>query len=74
MTTKRLFHNSTQHFYSQFERILAEESVPEKGEAYLGALTAGERKPWAEARMRFFRKGVNAASLDIIGRCSAVVL
>ncbi|XP_037788959.1 carnitine O-palmitoyltransferase 1, liver isoform-like [Penaeus monodon] len=58
----------------QFERILAEESVPEKGEAYLGALTAGERKPWAEARMRFFRKGVNAASLDIIERAAFVLV
>ena len=43
----------------QFDRILADESVPEKGEANLGALTAGERAPWAEARTKFFTKGVN---------------
>ncbi|XP_069936378.1 carnitine O-palmitoyltransferase 1, liver isoform isoform X1 [Cherax quadricarinatus] len=58
----------------QFERILADESVPEKGEANLGALTAGERKPWAEARTKFFSKGINRLSLAAIEKAAFVVV
>lgn len=54
-------------YFRQYDRILADESVPEKGEATLGALTAGERTPWAEARTKFFSKGINSASLRDIG-------
>lgn len=41
--------------------------MPDKGEANLGALTAGERKPWAEARNKFFSRGINYTSLEAIG-------
>nr|XP_045604832.1 carnitine O-palmitoyltransferase 1, liver isoform-like isoform X2 [Procambarus clarkii] len=58
----------------QFERILADESVPEKGEANLGALTAGERKPWAEARTKFFSKGINQISLAAIEKAAFVLV
>ncbi|KAK4319843.1 hypothetical protein Pmani_009258 [Petrolisthes manimaculis] len=58
----------------QFEHILADESVPDKGEANLGALTAGERKPWAEARNKFFNKGINYASLETIEKAAFVVV
>ncbi|KAK8405000.1 hypothetical protein O3P69_001522 [Scylla paramamosain] len=58
----------------QFDRILADESVPEKGEATLGALTAGERTPWAEARTKFFSKGVNYSSLKDIEKSAFVVV
>lgn len=62
------FYNNFLLNYRQYERILADESVPEKGEATLGALTAGERTPWAEARNKFFSRGVNNASLKDIGK------
>ncbi|XP_071534183.1 carnitine O-palmitoyltransferase 1, liver isoform isoform X1 [Panulirus ornatus] len=58
----------------QFERILADESVPEKGEATLGALTAGEREPWAEARSKFFNKGINYTSLEAIEKAAFVLV
>ncbi|XP_066946043.1 carnitine O-palmitoyltransferase 1, liver isoform isoform X2 [Macrobrachium rosenbergii] len=58
----------------QFERILNDESEPEKGEAFLGALTAGERKPWAEARSKYFNKGINRSSLEVIERSAFVLV
>ena len=53
---------------AQFNMILEDETLPEKGEAMLGALTAGERRPWAEAREKHFRNGINRASLEAIGK------
>ena len=54
--------------HSQIERILSDESAPEKGEEHLADLTAGERRPGAEARDAFLAKGVNQDSLNLIGR------
>ncbi|KAF2358191.1 Acyltransferase ChoActase/COT/CPT [Trinorchestia longiramus] len=57
----------------QFERILDDDTEPDTGEALIGALTAGERKPWALAREKFFGTGVNRASLQAIERAAFVV-
>ncbi|XP_076050360.1 carnitine O-palmitoyltransferase whd [Oratosquilla oratoria] len=59
---------------SQFEYILEQESLPEKGETMLGALTAGERAHWAETRDKYFSSGVNRASLEAIEKAAFVVV
>ncbi|XP_077451606.1 carnitine O-palmitoyltransferase 1, muscle isoform isoform X2 [Stigmatopora argus] len=51
---------------TQFSRILNDTSEPQAGEVKLAALTAGNRVPWAQARMRYFSQGVNKASLDAV--------
>jgi hypothetical protein len=53
-------------FYSQFQKILDDSSAANDGEKYLAALTAGERVPWAQARKKYFAKGLNKSSLDAI--------
>jgi carnitine O-palmitoyltransferase 1 len=53
---------------SQFQRILDDDVKPDEGEELMGALTAGERRPWAMAREKFFTTGVNRASLQAIGK------
>ena len=58
------------------QRILDDDTEPAPGEEKLAALTAADRIPWAQARQRFFNKGVNKASLDAIEkvqqlRCAA---
>lgn len=50
----------------QIQKILDDESVASKGEKYLAALTAGDRIPWAQARKKFFSKGINKTSLAAI--------
>ncbi|XP_072858465.2 carnitine O-palmitoyltransferase 1, muscle isoform isoform X1 [Pogona vitticeps] len=54
----------------QFQRILDDPSPPQPGELKLAALTAGERRPWAEARAAYFSQGRNKASLDCIERAA----
>ncbi|KAF6018437.1 CPT1A [Bugula neritina] len=56
-----------------FQQILNDRSVPCKGEEKLAALTAGERIPWAKARKRFFKTGLNAQSLQTIEKASFVL-
>ncbi|XP_019712682.1 carnitine O-palmitoyltransferase 1, muscle isoform [Hippocampus comes] len=51
---------------TQFSRILNDTSEPQPGELKLAALTAGNRVPWAQARMKYFSQGVNKASLDAV--------
>jgi hypothetical protein len=51
---------------SQLQKILDEDSPATDGEKYLGALTAGERIPWALTRKTHFSRGLNKASLDSI--------
>ncbi|KAM6961423.1 carnitine O-palmitoyltransferase 1, muscle isoform [Aplochiton taeniatus] len=51
---------------TQFQRILNDTTEPQPGELRLAALTAGYRVPWARARLKHFRQGVNKASLDAI--------
>ncbi|XP_021953980.1 carnitine O-palmitoyltransferase 1, liver isoform isoform X2 [Folsomia candida] len=57
-----------------FERILADTSVPSKGEEKLAALTAWERVHWAKTRREFFSKGVNRSSLDSIEKSAFVLV
>ncbi|XP_037538756.1 carnitine O-palmitoyltransferase 1, muscle isoform isoform X2 [Nematolebias whitei] len=51
---------------TQFQKILNDTSEPQPGELKLAALTAGDRVPWARARLKNFSHGVNKASLDSI--------
>uniref|UniRef100_A0A8C7XIF7 Carnitine O-palmitoyltransferase 1, muscle isoform n=1 Tax=Oryzias sinensis TaxID=183150 RepID=A0A8C7XIF7_9TELE len=50
----------------QFQRILNDTTEPQPGELKLAALTAGNRVPWAQARIKHFSHGVNKTSLDAI--------
>uniref|UniRef100_A0A673I3W4 Carnitine O-palmitoyltransferase 1, muscle isoform n=1 Tax=Sinocyclocheilus rhinocerous TaxID=307959 RepID=A0A673I3W4_9TELE len=50
----------------QFQRILDDKSEPQPGEIKLPSLTAGNRVPWARARLKYFTEGVNQASLEAI--------
>ncbi|XP_047214947.1 carnitine O-palmitoyltransferase 1, liver isoform-like isoform X2 [Girardinichthys multiradiatus] len=54
----------------QIQRILDDPSPPFPGEEKLGALTAGERIPWAQMRQQFFSSGVNKKSLDAIEKAA----
>ncbi|KAL3987625.1 LOW QUALITY PROTEIN: hypothetical protein ACER0C_014740 [Sarotherodon galilaeus] len=54
----------------QIQRILDDPSPPLPGEEKLGALTAGDRIPWAQIRKRYFSSGVNKRSLDTIERAA----
>nr|AEQ30088.1 carnitine palmitoyltransferase I [Lateolabrax japonicus] len=51
---------------TQFQRILSDTSEPQPGELKLAALTAGNRVPWARARIKYFSQGPNKVSLDAI--------
>ena len=44
------------------------------GEEYLGVYTASDRTTWAEARNKFFNKGLNKDSLDIIEKAAFVLV
>uniref|UniRef100_A0AAX7U586 carnitine O-palmitoyltransferase n=1 Tax=Astatotilapia calliptera TaxID=8154 RepID=A0AAX7U586_ASTCA len=57
----------------QIQRILDDPSPPSKGEAKLGALTAGDRVPWAKARTKYFSSGINKRSLDCIEKAAFFV-
>ncbi|XP_015249773.1 PREDICTED: carnitine O-palmitoyltransferase 1, liver isoform-like isoform X2 [Cyprinodon variegatus] len=57
----------------QIQRILDDTTSPSKGEAKLGALTAGERIPWAKAREKYFSSGLNKRSLDCIEKAAFFV-
>lgn len=51
-----------------------DKSDTSKCETYLGALTAGDRIPWAQARNKYFSKGVNKSSLAAIEKAAFVVI
>ncbi|XP_074518935.1 carnitine O-palmitoyltransferase 1, liver isoform isoform X2 [Halichoeres trimaculatus] len=57
----------------QIQRILDDPSPPSQGEVHLGALTAGDRTPWAKARSKYFSSGVNKRSLDSIEKAAFFV-
>ncbi|XP_030626166.1 carnitine O-palmitoyltransferase 1, liver isoform [Chanos chanos] len=57
----------------QIQRILDDPSPPAAGEEKLGALTAGDRIPWAQVRKEFFSSGVNKRSLDCIEKAAFFV-
>jgi carnitine O-palmitoyltransferase 1 len=63
-TTKRLL--TAVELQTNFQKILDSDSEPFPGEKHLGALTAGKRIPWAQARKRYFSTGVNKNSLLMI--------
>jgi carnitine O-palmitoyltransferase 1 len=50
----------------QLDFILNNKSETSHAEKYLSSLTAWNRTKWAEARDKFFAKGVNKVSLDLI--------
>nr|XP_040032101.1 LOW QUALITY PROTEIN: carnitine O-palmitoyltransferase 1, liver isoform-like [Gasterosteus aculeatus aculeatus] len=64
---------SPREIESQIQKILDDPSPPSKGEAKLGALTAGDRIPWAKARAKYFSSGVNKRSLDFIEKAAFFV-
>uniref|UniRef100_A0A4W5KC02 Carnitine O-palmitoyltransferase 1, muscle isoform n=1 Tax=Hucho hucho TaxID=62062 RepID=A0A4W5KC02_9TELE len=51
---------------TQFQMILNDTTEPQPGELKLAALTAGNRVPWARARLKYFSQGANKASLEAI--------
>ncbi|XP_045462962.1 carnitine O-palmitoyltransferase 1, liver isoform isoform X2 [Harmonia axyridis] len=57
----------------QLQHILDDKTEPLPGEEKLAALTAGERKHWANTRNMFFSRGANKTSLDIIEKAAFVV-
>ncbi|XP_053720643.1 carnitine O-palmitoyltransferase 1, liver isoform-like isoform X1 [Synchiropus splendidus] len=57
----------------QIQRILDDTSAPAEGESQLGALTAGDRLPWAKVRTEYFSSGVNKRSLDCIEKAAFFV-
>ena len=58
----------------QIQGILDDVSEPDEGEKHLAALTASDRKVWAETRNSYFNKGLNKTSLDIIERSAFVLV
>ncbi|CAF3398396.1 unnamed protein product [Rotaria sp. Silwood1] len=58
----------------QLDAIVRDATLPEYGEEHLGALTAGERTLWAEARQKYFSTGVNRSSLDAIEKSAFVLI
>lgn len=58
----------------QMQKILDGEHSTIKGEQYLGSLTASDRVTWANARSKYFSKGINKASLDIIEKAAFVLV
>ena len=58
----------------QIQGILDDLSPVDEGEEYLGVFTASDRVTWAEARNKFFNKGLNKDSLDIIEKAAFVLV
>ncbi|XP_052243807.1 carnitine O-palmitoyltransferase 1, liver isoform-like isoform X2 [Dreissena polymorpha] len=56
-----------------FQKILDDTNPPVDGEELIPALTGGDRVPWAQARMEYFSKGKNKASLDAIEKAAFFV-
>uniref|UniRef100_A0A3P9CVL1 carnitine O-palmitoyltransferase n=1 Tax=Maylandia zebra TaxID=106582 RepID=A0A3P9CVL1_9CICH len=68
-----VYHRGRYFIEDQIQRILDDASPPLPGEEKLGALTAGDRIPWAQMRKQYFSSGVNKRSLDIIERAAFFV-
>ncbi|OQR77398.1 carnitine O-palmitoyltransferase 1, partial [Tropilaelaps mercedesae] len=58
----------------QLEQIVNDDSTPAPGELYLGALTATDRRVWAETRSNYFCRGQNKLSLNAIERSAFMVV
>ncbi|KAF4524881.1 hypothetical protein B566_EDAN011211, partial [Ephemera danica] len=63
-------HVAVYHAGRYFRSILDDKSLPAKGEEHLAALTAAERRHWAETRHAFFSRGINRTSLDTIEKAA----
>jgi carnitine O-palmitoyltransferase 1 len=50
----------------QLNHIINSNDKASHPEKFLGSLTAWDRTKWAETRNKYFSKGVNKASLDVI--------
>ncbi|XP_053095094.1 carnitine O-palmitoyltransferase 1, liver isoform isoform X3 [Pangasianodon hypophthalmus] len=61
---------SPREIQHQIQKILDDPTPPVPGEEKLGALTAGNRVPWARVRKRYFSSGVNKRSLDCIEKAA----
>ncbi len=60
--------------FSQIQKIIDDDSETTDCERYLGALTAGERQPWAHIRNKHFNKGINKSSLYAIEKAAFCVI
>jgi carnitine O-palmitoyltransferase 1 len=58
----------------QIQKIIDDDSETTDCERHLGALTAGERQPWAHIRNKQFNKGVNKSSLYAIEKAAFCVI
>ncbi len=47
---------------------------PDEGERHLAVMTASNRTTWAETRNKYFSRGVNKASLDVIEKAAFVLV
>ncbi|KAF5886142.1 carnitine O-palmitoyltransferase 1, liver isoform-like, partial [Clarias magur] len=61
---------SPREIQHQVQKILDDPTPPLPGEEKLGALTAGNRVPWAHVRKQYFSSGVNKRSLDCIEKAA----
>lgn len=57
----------------QYDKILENKATPVRGEEFLASLTAWDRTKWAEAREKYFSKGVNKTSLFLVEAAAFVV-
>ena len=58
----------------QIQAILDDPVEPDEGEEHLGVMTAANRTTWAETRNKFFKRGTNRTSLDVIERAAFVLV
>ncbi|KAF7697672.1 hypothetical protein HF521_004182 [Silurus meridionalis] len=64
---------SPREIQHQIQKILDDPTLPAPGEETLGALTAGNRVPWARVRKQYFSSGINKRSLDCIEKAAFFV-
>lgn len=57
----------------QMQEILNSTAEPLPGEELLASLTAGNRTKWAEARTKYFSKGINKTSLQTVETAAFVL-
>lgn len=58
----------------QIQGILDDPVEPSEGESHLAVMTAANRTTWAETRQKYFSKGVNKSSLDVIEKAAFVLV
>ncbi|XP_064397263.1 carnitine O-palmitoyltransferase 1, liver isoform-like isoform X2 [Halichondria panicea] len=72
-TPKRLF--TPPEIQQQYEAVFADagEGSVSWGEEHLAALTAWDRKSWAETRQQYFSSGINKVSMETIDKAAFVM-